>query len=71
MIGTGFAHVSCGNCRTMLMYPYGAPSVKCAVCHFVTNVNVSIFILCICLPHMPFSFIDTVSEGAERYCLFK
>ena len=23
------------------MYPYGASSVKCAVCQFVTNVNVS------------------------------
>nr|GMD04172.1 protein LSD1 [Ipomoea batatas]GMD06275.1 protein LSD1 [Ipomoea batatas]GMD09568.1 protein LSD1 [Ipomoea batatas] len=23
----------------MLMYPCGAPSVKCAVCHFITNVN--------------------------------
>lgn len=36
------AHVNCGNCRTTLMYPYGAPSVKCAVCHYVTNVGVSI-----------------------------
>lgn len=23
------------------MYPYGAPSVKCAVCQYVTNVGVS------------------------------
>ena len=36
------AHVHCGNCRTTLMYPYGAPSVKCALCQYVTNVNVSI-----------------------------
>lgn len=35
------AHINCGNCRTTLMYPYGASSVKCAVCQFVTNVNVS------------------------------
>ena len=21
------------------MYPYGAPSIKCALCHFVTNVG--------------------------------
>ena len=46
------AHVNCGNCRTTLMYPYGAPSVKCAVCHYITNVNVSIpeslFIFQIC-----------------------
>ncbi|THG17465.1 hypothetical protein TEA_006855 [Camellia sinensis var. sinensis] len=33
------AHVNCGNCRTTLMYPYGAPSVKCAICHYITNVN--------------------------------
>ncbi|KAK2966365.1 hypothetical protein RJ640_021509 [Escallonia rubra] len=33
------AHVNCGNCRTMLMYPYGAQSVKCAVCQHVTNVH--------------------------------
>lgn len=32
-------HVSCGNCRTTLMYPAGAPSVKCAICHYITNVN--------------------------------
>ena len=33
------AQVNCGNCFTTLMYPYGAPSVKCALCHFVTNVG--------------------------------
>ncbi|MBA0719962.1 hypothetical protein Golax_007607, partial [Gossypium laxum] len=33
------AHINCGHCRTTLMYPYGAPSVKCAVCHYVTNVG--------------------------------
>ncbi|KAA8544812.1 hypothetical protein F0562_019597 [Nyssa sinensis] len=33
------AHVNCGNCHTTLMYPYGSPSVKCAVCQYVTNVN--------------------------------
>ncbi|MQL75340.1 hypothetical protein Taro_007691 [Colocasia esculenta] len=33
------AHVNCGQCHTTLMYPYGAPSVKCAICHFVTNVG--------------------------------
>ncbi|KAK4404606.1 protein LSD1 [Sesamum angolense] len=34
------AHVNCGNCHTTLMYPYyGAPSVKCAVCQYITNVN--------------------------------
>lgn len=35
------AHVNCGNCRTALMYPNGSPSVKCPVCHYVTNVSVS------------------------------
>ncbi|KAL6523358.1 hypothetical protein OROGR_016961 [Orobanche gracilis] len=33
------AHINCGNCHTTLMYPYGAPSVKCAVCQYITNVN--------------------------------
>jgi LSD1 subclass zinc finger protein len=33
------AHVNCGNCFTTLVYPYGAPSVKCAVCHYVTSVG--------------------------------
>ncbi|KAK3034377.1 hypothetical protein RJ639_033981, partial [Escallonia herrerae] len=33
------AHVNCGNCCMMLMYPYGAQSVKCDVCQHVTNVN--------------------------------
>lgn len=36
------AHVNCGNCRMLLMYQYGARSVKCAVCSFVTSVGVSI-----------------------------
>jgi LSD1 subclass zinc finger protein len=38
------AHVNCGNCRMLLMYQYGARSVKCAVCNFVTSVGVSIYI---------------------------
>ncbi|KAK8968754.1 hypothetical protein KSP40_PGU004331 [Platanthera guangdongensis] len=33
------AQLCCGHCRTTLMYPYGAPSVKCAVCRYVTNVG--------------------------------
>ncbi|KAG7011533.1 Protein LOL1 [Cucurbita argyrosperma subsp. argyrosperma] len=33
------AHVSCGNCRMLLMYQYGARSVKCAVCNFVTSID--------------------------------
>lgn len=36
------AHVNCGNCRMLLMYQYGARSVKCAVCQFITSVGVSI-----------------------------
>ncbi|KAL9273609.1 LOL1-like protein [Drosera capensis] len=35
------AHVNCGNCRMLLMYQYGARSVKCAVCNFVTSVGAS------------------------------
>ncbi len=34
-----YGHVSCGGCGIMLMYPLGAQSVKCSVCHFVTNVS--------------------------------
>ncbi|KAL5184009.1 Protein LOL1 [Glycine soja] len=33
------AHVNCGNCRMLLAYQYGARSVKCAVCNFVTSVG--------------------------------
>ena len=33
-----YRHVICGNCSIMLMYPDGAESVKCSVCHFVTGV---------------------------------
>ncbi|KAG5384804.1 hypothetical protein IGI04_036274, partial [Brassica rapa subsp. trilocularis] len=33
------AHVNCGSCRMLLMYQYGARSVKCAVCSFVTSVG--------------------------------
>eukprot|EP00775_Hariotina_reticulata_P005854 gene5854-6095_t len=33
-----YGHVQCGGCSIMLMYPLGAQSVKCSVCHFVTNV---------------------------------
>lgn len=46
------AHVNCGNCRTTLMYPYGASSVKCAVCQFVSNVNVSVLCSFICFRHL-------------------
>jgi LSD1 subclass zinc finger protein len=31
-----YGHVVCGGCSIMLMYPVGAQSVKCSVCHFVT-----------------------------------
>ncbi|URE42007.1 LSD1 zinc finger domain containing protein [Musa troglodytarum] len=33
------AYVNCGQCRTRLMYPYGAPSVKCSICQSITNVG--------------------------------
>lgn len=36
------AHVNCGNCQMWLMYQYGARSVKCAVCSFVTSIGVSV-----------------------------
>ncbi|CAN1328053.1 Protein LSD1 [Linum perenne] len=41
VVSSQVAHINCGNCRTMLMYPNGAPSVKCAVCHYVTSANMA------------------------------
>ena len=32
------AHIVCEGCQITLMYAYGAQSVKCAVCNFVTHV---------------------------------
>ncbi|XP_058100548.1 protein LOL2 isoform X2 [Magnolia sinica] len=34
-------HVKCGSCLVLLMYPYGAPSVRCSSCHFVTEIGVN------------------------------
>lgn len=34
-----YGHVVCGGCSIMLMYPQGAQSVKCSVCHYVSPVN--------------------------------
>jgi LSD1 subclass zinc finger protein len=34
-----YGHVGCGGCSIMLMYPLGAQSVKCSVCHYVTHVS--------------------------------
>lgn len=34
-----YGHVQCGGCSIMLMYPLGAQSVKCSVCHYVTHVS--------------------------------
>jgi LSD1 subclass zinc finger protein len=32
------AHINCGGCGMTLMYAYGAQSVKCALCQFVTSI---------------------------------
>lgn len=32
-------YLNCDNCRTMLMYAFGANSVKCAVCDHITLVK--------------------------------
>lgn len=49
------AHLSCAHCHTMLVYPYGAPSVKCAICHYVMNIGViiefAICCFCCCVIH--------------------
>ncbi|KAL8130635.1 hypothetical protein V2J09_019790 [Rumex salicifolius] len=31
--------VKCENCSELLMYPNGAPSVRCTKCHFVTDIG--------------------------------
>lgn len=36
-----YGHVVCGGCSIMLMFPQGAQSVKCSVCHYVSPVNAS------------------------------
>ncbi|OEL13089.1 Protein LOL3 [Dichanthelium oligosanthes] len=35
------AHVNCGHCQITLMYPYGAHSVKCAICNHITATGVN------------------------------
>lgn len=34
-----YGHLVCNGCSIMLMYPVGAQSVKCSVCHYVTPVT--------------------------------
>ncbi|EKX34781.1 hypothetical protein GUITHDRAFT_119092 [Guillardia theta CCMP2712] len=34
------AHISCGGCKTQLMYPRTAESVKCALCNHITPTTV-------------------------------
>ncbi|RYR65647.1 protein LOL2 [Arachis duranensis] len=31
--------VKCGGCAVLLMYPYGAPQVRCSSCRFVTEIG--------------------------------
>jgi len=62
------AHVNCGQCRTTLMYPYGAPSVKCAICNYVTTTGVcQSLILCLLAMQMQSvyyaEFTDLCSES--------
>ncbi|KAK8460475.1 hypothetical protein SEVIR_2G334751v4 [Setaria viridis] len=33
--------VYCGQCDKLLMYPFGAPAVKCSNCLFVTEIGAS------------------------------
>ncbi|KAK6932570.1 Zinc finger, LSD1-type [Dillenia turbinata] len=33
--------VKCGNCEVLLMYRYGAPSVRCSSCRFVTEIGIT------------------------------
>lgn len=34
-------NVKCRGCDVLLMYPYGAPSVRCSCCRSVTEIDVS------------------------------
>nr|CAD1827288.1 unnamed protein product [Ananas comosus var. bracteatus] len=33
-------NVKCGKCSLLLMYPYGAPAVRCSSCYHVTEIGV-------------------------------
>jgi LSD1 subclass zinc finger protein len=33
-----YGHLNCGGCSITLLYPLGAQSVKCSVCHHVSPV---------------------------------
>lgn len=32
-----YDHVTCGGCRTRLMFPSNASSVRCSLCNFITS----------------------------------
>ena len=34
-------NIKCENCYALLMYPYGAPAVRCSCCRFVTEIGVN------------------------------
>ena len=61
------AHVNCGNCRMLLMYQYGARSVKCAVCNFVTSVGANV-ISCPCLTRFSFNFLS-LNLASVCFCI--
>jgi LSD1 subclass zinc finger protein len=62
MAANQVAHVNCGNCRMLLMYQYGARSVKCAVCNFVTSVGVSVH-----QQDTSISYLVPLSENIQFY----
>nr|CAD1819603.1 unnamed protein product [Ananas comosus var. bracteatus] len=37
--GVETAHLICGGCRTLLMYPHGAATVRCSCCNMINNVR--------------------------------
>lgn len=37
--------VKCGSCAVLLMYQFGASSVRCSSCCFVTEIGVSVILL--------------------------
>jgi LSD1 subclass zinc finger protein len=38
LAGPNTAQIVCNNCRMLLSYPRGAPSVQCALCQHITQV---------------------------------
>lgn len=52
--------VMCGSCQVLLMYPYGALSVRCCSCRSVVYIGVCILLPCLNLEIEYCSFLDLI-----------